>query len=316
MPETEGCCWEMGQGEKVRDKLHPRTNYANFMPMRIALAQCSFHLGDVPKNFELHLRSIKKAKKEKVDLIVFPELSLTGYNLQDLVETVAINPERDRFFKAFKMLSREISIVVGFVEEKSQEKGLFYNSAAFLAKGKICHIHRKVYLPTYGMFDEKKFFAEGKNFYTFETPQGKMGMMICREFLHYGASYLLFVGGAEIIIIVSAAPGRGISGRTGFASSQMWRLMGEAISRFSTAFVVYCNRVGFEDGKAFAGDSFIFNPLGKLVAQASSLEEEFLVQEINLNDIRQARKTWTLKRDDKPEIILEALKRIIKEYED
>lgn len=282
--------------------------------MKVALAQISSHLGDVRKNFDLHLQYIQKAKKKNADLLVFPELSLTGYTLKDLVEEVALNPENSRLFNRLKAESRQISLVFGFVEEK--ERGLFYNSAAFLSGGKIHHIHRKVFLPTFGMFEEARFFAQGKNFNTFPTPYGNTGMMICRDFLNYGASYLLFAGGSEIIIILSAAPGRGISDKAYYETSRMWESMGEVISRFSTAFLIYCNRVGFEDGKHFAGGSYICNPMGQLIAKASYLDKDFLLQDINLNDIRETRKKWPYKRDDKPEVILEALKRIVKKYED
>jgi len=282
--------------------------------MKVALAQFSPHLGDVKKNFSLHLQYIEKAKKKNVDLLVFPELSLTGYTLKDFMEEVAIAPEGDKLFDQFKALSRQISIILGFVEEK--EKGIFYNSAAFLSGGKILQIHRKVFLPTFGMFEEAKFFAQGKNFNTFSTPYGNTGMMICRDFLSYGASYLLFAGGAEIIIVISAAPGRGVSGEEHYETSRMWEVMGEVISRFSNAFLIYCNRVGFEDGKHFAGGSYISSPTGQLIAKASYVDKDFLIHEINLNDIRATRKKWPYKRDDKPEVILEALKRIVSKYED
>lgn len=282
--------------------------------MKVALAQISPFLGDVKKNLDLHLRYFEKARKKKIDLLIFPELSLTGYTLKDLVEDVAISPEDNSIFDQLIAESRDISSVLGFVEEK--ERGLFFNSAAFLSKGKILHIHRKVFLPTFGIFEEAKFFAQGKNFHTFPTPYGNTGMMICRDFLNYGAGYLLFAGGSEIMIIISAAPGRGIAGGEAYETSRMWESMGETISRFSTSFLIYCNRVGFEDGKHFAGGSFIFDPLGKLVSIASYLDEDFLVQEINLDLIREARKKWPYKRDDKPEVILEALKRIVREYED
>jgi len=282
--------------------------------MKVALAQISPHLGDLEKNFELHIKYIKKAKKKNVDLLIFPELSLTGYTLKDLVEEVALPLETNTFISQLKTASCDLSIVFGFVEEK--ERGLYYNSAAFLAEGKILHVHRKVFLPTFGMFEEGKFYAQGKNFHTFSTPFGNAGMMICRDFLNYGACYLLFAGDSEIIIVISAAPGRGITGKESYETSRMWESMGETISRFSNAFLIYCNRVGFEDGKHFAGGSFIYSPLGQLVAKASYLDKDFLIQEINLNDIREARKKWPYKRDDKPEIILEALKRIIKNYED
>ncbi|MCK4431896.1 MAG: nitrilase [Candidatus Aminicenantes bacterium] len=282
--------------------------------MRIALAQISPYLGDVEKNFRLHLKYIEKAKKKNADLIIFPELSLTGYTLKDLVENVALNHEKDRFFGQLKTLSKEISIVLGFVEEK--ERGLFYNSGAFLSRGKILHVHRKVFLPTYGMFEEGKYFGQGKNFNTFTTPYGNTGMMICYDFLHYSASYCLFAGGTEIIIVISAAPGRGISDKEFYTTSHMWELMGKTISRFSSAFLVYCNRTGFEDGKSFAGGSFIYNPAGELIAKASYVDEDFLIKEINLDEIRTIRKKWPYKRDDKPEIILEVLKRIVRKYED
>ncbi|NIM91341.1 MAG: hypothetical protein GTO17_10390 [Candidatus Aminicenantes bacterium] len=282
--------------------------------MKLGLAQISPCLADVKRNFEIHLENIEKSRLKKVDLLVFPELSLTGYSLKDLVEEVALNPRNNPYFKKFKALSREISFILGFVEEK--ETGLFYNSAAFFSGGKILHIHRKIFLPTSGMFEEGKFFAHGKNLKTFDTPFSKMGMMICREFLHYGASYLLLAGGAEMIVVLSAAPGRGVSKEQSFETSRMWELMGEAISRFSSAFLVYCNRVGFEDGVVFAGGSFIYNPWGQCVARASYCDKDYLLHEIDMNEIRQARKRWPYKRDDKPEVILEALKRIVRDYED
>lgn len=273
-------------------------------------------LGNARKNLDLHLEMIERARREKVRLLVFPELSLTGYLLKDLVETVALDPGTSPIFKTLKAQSRDLSIVFGFVEEKPQDKGLFYNSAAFLGKGRILHIHRKVFLPTSGMFDEGRFFAAGRNFRTFEAPWGNAGLLICRDFLHYDSSYLLFAGGSEIMMVISAAPGRGLTGRGGFATSRMWELMGEAISRFSSAFVLYCNRVGLEDGIVFAGGSFIFDPLGRRLAQAPYFEKDMLFGELDLDDIRKARKNWPFKRDDKPEIILEALQRIVRDYAD
>jgi predicted amidohydrolase len=282
--------------------------------MKIALAQIAPRLGDLQYNLKLHQNIAAKAKKENVDLLIFPELSLTGYTLKDLTQDAAINPQKDMAFKKLRTLSQGMSLVFGFVEEA--EDGLIYNSSAFLSQGQTLHIHRKVFLPTYGMFEEGKFFAQGKNFRTFSTPFGKAGMMICYDFLHYSASYLLFAGGSGLNIITSAAPGRGVADDQSFATSSMWELMGKTISRFSSAFVFYCNRVGLEDGKVFAGGSFIYNPAGNLFALASYVDEDYLVADIDLEEIKTFRKKWPYKRDDKPEIILESLKRIVKNYED
>ncbi|MGA2586100.1 MAG: nitrilase-related carbon-nitrogen hydrolase [Candidatus Aminicenantales bacterium] len=284
--------------------------------MKIALAQMAPRLGNIKKNLDLHLQTIEKARKAGVDLLVFPELSLTGYKLRDLVETVAVDPEKAREIRALKARSKDIALVFGFVEERPAEKGLFYNSAAFCAEGRILHIHRKVFLPTFGLFEEARFFAPGRNFRTFDTPWGKMGLLICRDFLHYNASYLLYAGGAETMIAISAAPGRGLSGDKGFASSRMWELMGEAMGRFSQAFVLYCNRVGIEDGVVFAGGSFIFNPMGERLSQAAYFEPELVIREIDMNEVRKARKNWPFKRDDKPEVTLEALQRIVHGFDD
>ena len=282
--------------------------------MKIAMAQISPKLGDIEQNFRMHLDFIQKAKKKNVELLVFPELSLTGYTLKDMVEEIAIDPHTDTRFKKLKNLSHEISFVVGFVEEK--EKGLLVNSAAFFSQGKIAHIHRKIYLPTYGMFEELKFFGQGNNCHTFPTPFGKAGMLICYDFLHISSSYLLFVGGSELIIVISAAPGRGFSDDESYASAKMWELMGEATSRFFQSFVIYCNRVGFEDGKSFAGGSFIYNPGGQLVAKSPYVDEDFLVNDIDLEEIRKFRKYRPYRRDEKPEVMLEAFKRIMAKDED
>ena len=286
----------------------------NFPHMKVALAQTAPHLGNMDKNFQLHKELIDQAKSAGADLLIFPELSLTGYTLKDLTQDVALQVDANPMMDEFRLMSRELALVLGFVEEK--DNGLSFNSAAYFAEGKLLHVHRKVYLPNYGMFEEAKFFAPGRNFHAFDTPFVRTGLMICYDFLHYGACYLHFAGGADMIIVLSAAPGRGFSEDDTYATSHMWELMGEAISRFSTAYVIYCNRVGFEDGKAFAGGSFIFSPAGELLARASYTDEELLIQDIDLDLIRTVRKKLPYRRDNKPEIILEALKRIVSRYED
>jgi len=285
--------------------------------MRAALVQCAPHLGSVAANLDLHLDFIARARRRKADLVVFPELSLTGYKLKDLVEEAALDPVSSAPFRKLRAAARDLDLVVGFVEEKASERGLFYNSAAYLRRGRLLHVHRKVFLPTFGMFEERRFFAEGRNVRAFDGPFGRTGLLICRDFLHLNSHYLLFADGAEISITPSAAPGRGVGSRDrGFASSRPWELMGETVSRLTSTFVLYCNRVGFEDGAAFAGGSFVFDPFGKLVARAAAFEPELLVVDLDLSLVRKARKAWPLRRDDKPEVTLAALERIVRSYDD
>jgi len=284
--------------------------------MKVALAQISPKLGDLKANVDLHLDVLEKARRAKADLVVFPELSLTGYTLKDLVEEVALDPESHPLFRKIRARSRGISTVVGFVEERPSEKGLFYNSAAFITDGRILHVHRKVFLPTNGMFEEAKFFAQGRDFRSFATPFGRAGLLICRDFLHYGASYVHYSSGADMIICISAAPGRGIEGGDAFETSRMWELMGEAMSFFSTAFVLYANRVGIEDGVTFAGGSFIFAPGGRLAGRAAYLDPGLLLRRVDLSAVRDARKKWLFKRDEKPEVVLRSLERAARAAED
>lgn len=282
--------------------------------MKCALVQFAPHLGLLEKNLELHYEFIERALEEGIDLILFPELSLTGYTLKDLTSEVALNPRRNSRLDRIKNLSQKIDIVVGLVEEGS--RGLFYNSAVYYSGGEILAIHRKVFLPTFGLFEEGKFFATGRSFKTFRTRFGPAGLLICRDFLHYGASYCLLAGKADLILVLSAAPGRGMSSQPGFASSKMWELMGETISRFSTAFVLYCNRVGFEDGVVFAGGSFIYDPWGERLLRGPDLEPAFLIQEIDLENLNRARKTWSFLRDDRPEVIFNSLQNLLTKNED
>ncbi len=283
--------------------------------MKIALAQIAPALGNIKKNLDLHFRALEKARRKKADLVVFPELSLTGYNLRDLTEETALDPHSDPVFKKLLAASRVIDMVIGFVEESPQERGLLYNAAAYLSRGAILHVHRKVVLPTYGMFEEGKFFARGKDLRAFATRHGRTGLMICRDFLQLGSGYLLQAEGAEMIITVSAAPGRGSTRGQSFASSRMWELMGEALAFFSSSFVVYCNRVGFEEGIAFAGGSFIFGPDGSLVGRCPCLDEDLKVLEIHPGAVRNARRRMHFHKEDRPEVILEGLRRIVQNHD-
>lgn len=284
--------------------------------MKIALAQVAPALGDVDRNLALHLRTIAKARRLGADLVVFPELSLTGYALKDLVEETALDPRTSPVFRALKAASRSVDLVVGFVEESPRARGLIYNAAAYLSRGAIRHVHRKVALPTYGMFEEGKFFARGGEAETFAARRLRTGLLICRDFLQTGIGYLLQAGGAELIVAVSAAPGRGSTPEQAFASSRMWERMGESLSFFASAFVVYCNRVGFEDGVPFAGGSFLFAPDGRLLGRSPYLDEDLLVREIRPDDVRRARRRMHFHKEDRPEVVLEGLRRIIQSHDD
>ncbi|MFN2303551.1 MAG: nitrilase-related carbon-nitrogen hydrolase, partial [Anaerolineales bacterium] len=179
------------------------------MKLRIALAQFNTKLGDVEANLQTHLEHIEEAVSQGADLLIFPELSLTGYALQDLAVTSALQPhQEDPVFNNLLKASQAIDLMVGFVHEDHRHR--FYIASAYLSKGKILHIHNKVYLPTYGMFDEGRFFAWGDSVRAFDTHFGRVGMLICEDFWHASLPYLLWLDGADILLFASASPGRGL----------------------------------------------------------------------------------------------------------
>ncbi|MGQ9617795.1 MAG: nitrilase-related carbon-nitrogen hydrolase [Candidatus Aminicenantia bacterium] len=281
--------------------------------MRVALAQISSFLGNLEKNLQKHEEYVKRSLSEKADIVIFPELSLTGYLLQDLVPEVAISIKKNRILDELKSLSREISIIAGYVEEK--ERGLYYNSASFFLNGEILHTHRKLYLPTFGLFDEKKFFSQGKELRSFNSPFGKTGLLICRDFMHVSTSYLYYLQNVDFIITISASPARGAGEEAKFYISENWEMMGKFVSKFFNVFCVYVNKVGFEDGLGFIGGSFVCNPEGELFYLAPYMDEAFEVVEIDPEDVRRARAKAFFRRDELDEIIFLEMERIVKRVE-
>src|SRR5262249_21344257 len=146
------------------------------------------------------------ALREKAGIVVFPELSLSGYVLRDQVPDVAL-ASGSRVLRALARASREIDLVVGFVEETPGHR--YHNAAAFLSRGKVLHVHRKVYLPTYGMFEEGRDLARGEIVRAFLTPHAPAGVLVCEDAWHPALAWLLVQDGAEILFVLSSGPTRG-----------------------------------------------------------------------------------------------------------
>jgi predicted amidohydrolase len=280
------------------------------MKVKLALAQINTTLGVVEKNLEKHLARIKGAREQGADLVLFPELSLTGYVLQDLVPAVAHKPiASDPVFKELLAASRDIDITVGFVEEDARNR--FFISNAYLSQEKVAHVHRKVYLPTYGLFDEGRFFAWGDSTSAFDTRFGRMGMLICEDFWHISPPYLLWLDGADVFLFMSASPGRGLTSAPQLSTAHWVESINRAYASIFTSFVVHCNRVGFEDGLHFWGGSTIYNPDGELLAKAPLQEEALTFCEINLNDLHHTRARLPLLRDERTALVQREMNRIL-----
>ena len=280
------------------------------MKLNLALAQINTRLGNIQVNLDKHITLARQAFLDGMDLLVFPELSLTGYILQDLVPTVSCRPSvEDPVFHHLLDASRDIDLVVGFVDEDARHR--FYIASAYISRGEVIHVHHKVYLPTYGLFDEGRFFAPGDSVRAFDTRFGRFGMLICEDFWHASPPYILWQDGADMLLFSSASPGRGLTAEPKLESSAWVEHTNRAYASLFTVFVAHANRVGFEDGLNFWGGSTIFDPDGKLVAQAPYFEEALTKTEIDLNQLHRTRARLPLLRDERPELVQRELKRIL-----
>lgn len=280
------------------------------MKIKLALAQINTYLGDVQSNLEKHLNLVAEAKAANADLIIFPELSLTGYTLLDLTPSVARRPKYDDpVFQHLLAASQDIDIVVGFVDEDLRHR--FFIAATYLSQREIKHIHHKVYLPTYGLFDEGRFFAWGDNVYAFDTRFGRLGILICEDFWHASPPYLLWLDGADVMIFTSASPGRGLSEQPQLESARWVEHINRAYASLFTSFVIHVNRVGYEDGLNFWGGSTIYDPDGKLIVKGPYHEEALLITEIDLRQLHRSRARLPLLRDERTALVMREMNRIV-----
>lgn len=281
------------------------------MHLKLGLAQIYPKLGDRQANLDKHLAVIEQAKAEGCGLVVFPELSLTGYQLQDLVAEVAITPRAsDPWYGPLLEASRAIDVVFGFVQKDARER--FTIASAYLSGGETLHIHHKIYLPTYGMFDEARYFDAGESAHAFDTRFGRVGMLICEDFWHVSPAYLLWTDGADLMIFTSASPSRGLDGSDRLSGSRWVELVNQAYASLFTSYILHCNRVGFEDGKNFWGGSSVAAPDGEFLLHGHYFDEALLTCTIDLNDIHRTRSRLPLLRDENPHLVLRELGRALK----
>jgi predicted amidohydrolase len=280
------------------------------MILTLALAQINTRLGAVQSNLEKHISSIEEACAGGADLLIFPELSLTGYVLQDIASTVAHHPSTDDpIFRPLLEASRKIDLLVGFVDEDQRHR--FFIAAAYLSQGEVRHIHHKVYLPTYGLFDEGRFFAWGDAVRAFDTRFGRAGVLICEDFWHASPPYLLWLDGADLFLFASASPGRGLNTEPQLESARWVEHINQAYASLFTTFVAHSNRVGYEDGLNFWGGSTVFDPNGALIVKGPYHEEALTLAEIDLNQLHRTRTRLPLLRDERTALVQRELGRIL-----
>jgi NAD+ synthase (glutamine-hydrolysing) len=275
--------------------------------IRIALAQIKPTLGNIAANLQMAELAVDRAREQNVDLLVFPELGLTGYYLRDMVPVVAMHDEH-HVLSTMLEYSRDVSLVIGYVEESRDHK--FFNSAIYVENGRIVHKHRKVYLPTYGMFDELRYFASGDSVSAFDTRFGRMGILICEDVWHLSTGCILSADEADIMIHLASSPARGITSGDRLHIFDVWENLNRTYATSFCCYVVFANRVGCEDGLTFWGGSEVVDPDCCVVAKAAYFDEDFLIAEIDPEKIRRARMYTPIRRDEKLTVTIKELRRI------
>lgn len=267
--------------------------------IKVGLAQIDARLGDLEFNLAHHLEWIAQARAEGVELLLFPELSLTGYRLLHLTPRVAIHPSTSPIVERLRAAAPEMAIVVGCVEE--DDNGALYNSALLLAGGEVSHVHRKLYLPTYGIFQEGRFFSEGRQLRMARLFGNPFGILICEDFWHSDPAEKLARHGAKLIGVISASPGR-IGPDAMPPSQEAWESLTRASALLNTAWILYSGRVGWEEGTFYTGGSHIVRPGGELLARAPYLEEHLLTAEIDLREVDRLRWRLPILADERSDI--------------
>ncbi len=278
--------------------------------LRIALAQTNPRLGVQAENLQDHLTKVESARDQGADLIIFPELSLTGYFLRDMVPDVAIARDAEAI-EQLAAAGKTTSVVAGFVEESAEHR--FYNAAFYSENGRVHHVHRKVYLPTYGLFDESRYFASGDRIRAFDTERfGRVGLLICEDFWHLSAAAIMQAEQVDMLICVANSPTRGVSGDQIETAETYWRLC-RSYAQLIGCLVVMVNRVGYEDGLCFWGGSIAVGPDGKTKGEGPLLDESLTMVSVDPADLRRERLATPLGRDEQLLLTIEELDRIKRE---
>lgn len=262
--------------------------------IKLALAQISSKRESKNDNLLKIEKLTLKAKQQGADLIIFPELSLTGYVVLDqvyeLAETIP-GPSTEKIEALAKKIG--IHIIFGMPELSEKTKATVFNTAVFVGPKGLIGKYRKMYLPTHSVFEEKRYFRPGYQPAAFQTDLGNIGLAICYDVFFPEVFRLTRLKGAQLIICISASPA---------VRRNYFEILTAARALENTAFLAYVNLAGVEDGLQFWGGSRLVSPTGDVVAKAKYDEEDFVICEVDYGDLRTAETFIPTLRDLRPEL--------------
>ncbi len=276
--------------------------------MRVALAQIDCSLGDIDKNLRRAKEVVAKARDENADLIIFPELSLTGYSLGQVSDEVSLRVQSKRI-TSLADEAGEMSVVVGFYEETHTPHT--YNSAVYFEGGSLLHLHRKLYLPNYRIYEERKHYSPGQSMRAFDTKLGRMAMLICNDAWQPFLPFIAVQDGAQLLIIPANS---GIYPHPELLDTkEYWRDITRFYARMLESYVVFVNRVGEEGDLTFSGYSHVVDPWGRVVAEGPGQEEALITADIDLADVRRRRREVPLVKEARLALLSKELNRLAEE---
>jgi predicted amidohydrolase len=273
--------------------------------MRLALAQLDVRLGDIERNVERADALIRRARDAGAELIVLPELSLSGYQV-GLVEDDLSLELGDERLAALAAAAGDAAVVIGFAERTRLNE---YNAAAYFEAGELLHVHRKLYLPTYGVFEERKHFAPGGSLRAFDSRHGRVALLICNDAWQPPLPFLAVQDAAQLLLIPADSAAASYPGA--LDTRTYWRDLTRFYGRMLESYVVFVNRVGSEGELAFWGGSHVVDPFGQVIAEAPEYAGDVLVCEIDLAVVRARRRTVPLVREARLGLIAREVERLL-----
>jgi len=262
--------------------------------VNVALAQISCKVGDKKHNINIMKKNIKQAKEKGANIVIFPELSLTGYLNRDIAYELAEPISGPSIHSMEEIAKKEsIYIVFGMPEQSEKAHAVLCNTAVFLGPDGIIGKYRKMHLPTHSVFEEKRYFRLGYEAPVFETEIGKMGLTICYDIFFPEIFRLLRLKGSQLIICISASPA---------VRSRFFEVFTAARALENTVFLAYVNLVGVENGLQFWGGSRIIAPDGSILTKARYDEEDLVIGTIDYADLERTEAFVPTLRDLRPEL--------------
>jgi len=278
--------------------------------MRITLAQVDSRLGDIDANLERAHEAVAAAVEESTDLVVFPELHLSGYSIGDVDADLSMRPDDPRIEKLARHVG-SAGVLVGFVDS-GPEGPHTYNSMALYQDGRLVHVHRKLYLPAYAPFEERNHFTPGPTMRAFPVdPDTRMAVLLCNDAWKPQLAFLATQDGARGLLVPAASAQSRFPEH--YDSHEYWHDITHFYGRMFQVYVVFVNRVGTEGVLRFWGGSHVIDPWGNVVAEARQDEEQLLTVDIDLAEVRRRRRQVPLVKEARLGLLQREIGRLVEE---